>query len=131
MPALPFSVSLRSGLSIHEQVVYAATKAVVTGQLRAGDAFPSVRTLSQQLKINPNTAHRIVSSLIDAGLLLGRPGVGTVVADGRRGGAAARRALLEEEVERLVVEARKAGLSLQDVVEAVQRHWNRTLTRAS
>jgi len=131
MPALPFSVSLRSGLSIHEQVVYAATKAVVTGQLRAGDAFPSVRTLSQQLKINPNTAHRIVSSLIDAGLLLVRPGVGTVVAEGRRGGAAARRALLEEEVERLVVEARKAGLSLQDVVEAVQRHWNRTLTRAS
>jgi len=131
MPALPFSVSLRSGLSIHEQVVYAATKAVVTGQLRAGDAFPSVRTLSQQLKINPNTAHRIVSSLIDAGLLLVRPGVGTVVAEGRRGGAAARRALLEEEVERLVVEARKAGLSLQDVVEAVQRHWDRTLTRAS
>jgi len=131
MPELPFSVSLRSGLSIHEQVVYAATKAVVTGQLRAGDAFPSVRTLSQQLKINPNTAHRIVSSLIDAGLLLVRPGVGTVVAEGRRGSAAARRALLEEEVERLVVEARKAGLSLQDVVEAVQRHWDRTLTRAS
>ena len=112
-------------------MVYAATKAVVTGQLRAGDAFPSVRTLSQELKINPNTAHKIVSSLIDAGLLLVRPGVGTTVAEGRRGAAAACRALLEEEVERLVVEARKAGLSVQEVLAAVQRHWNRTLTRAS
>ena len=59
---LPFSITLRSGVPIYEQVIYAVTRAVVLGQLRTGDAFPSVRALSQDLKINPNTAHKIVGA---------------------------------------------------------------------
>jgi DNA-binding transcriptional MocR family regulator len=55
---IPFRVHFRPGISLYEQVVYAAKKAVVSGQLRAGDPFPSVRTLSKELKINPNTAHK-------------------------------------------------------------------------
>jgi DNA-binding transcriptional regulator YhcF (GntR family) len=86
---LPFSIVLQTGTPIHEQVVYAVRRAVVTGQLRAGDSFPSVRALSMALKINPNTAHRIVSTLTDEGLLLVRPGVGTVVGETRLPGAAA------------------------------------------
>ena len=133
---LPFTVSLRSGVAIHEQVVYAVTRAVVTGQLRPGDAFPSVRSLSQELKINPNTAHRIVATLVEQRLLEVRPGIGTVVRDGREtvpprgpepGGV--RRALLERDAERLVVQSRRAGLTLQDVLRAIRRHWGRTIRR--
>ena len=53
---IPFRVVFRPGVSLYEQVVYAAKKAVIAGQLRAGDPFPSVRALSKELKINPNTA---------------------------------------------------------------------------
>ena len=123
---LPFAISLRTGLPIYEQVIYAVTRAVVSGQLRAGDAFPSVRSLSQELKINPNTAHRIVAALIEDGLLVVRPGIGTLVADVRPVAAGARRLVLEDEGERLVVTARRAGLTLQDVLTAVRRHWART-----
>jgi GntR family transcriptional regulator len=55
---LPFSIDLRPGLPVAEQILFAVKKAVVGGQLRPGDRFPSVRVLSQELKINPNTAHR-------------------------------------------------------------------------
>ena len=79
---LPFTIALRSGEPIFDQVVYAVTRASVTGQLRAGDSFPSVRTLSLALKINPNTAHKIVAALVEDGLLEVRPGIGTVVTDG-------------------------------------------------
>ena len=127
---LPFSVSLRTGVPVCEQVIYAVTKGVVAGQLRSGDAFPSVRALSQELKINPNTAHKIVSALIEQGLLIVRPGIGTVVADGRPMPAAARRLLLEEDAERLVVEAKRAGVSLQGVVAAIRRHWARMVSLA-
>jgi GntR family transcriptional regulator len=123
---LPFSISLRTGLPIYEQVIYAVTRAIVSGELRAGDPFPSVRTLSQELKINPNTAHKIVAALTDRGLLVVRPGVGTVAAGGRPATASARRMVLEQETERLVVEARRAGLSLQEVLAAVRAHWKRT-----
>ena len=124
---LPFLVSLRAGVPIYEQVTYAVTKAAVSGQLRPGDPFPSVRTLSQELKINPNTAHKIVSVLIDQGLLTVVPGIGTVVAGGRPT-AEARRLVIEREAERLVVEAKRSGLSLPDVVAAIRRHWTRTIS---
>ena len=128
---LPFSIALRDGVPVYEQVIYAVTRAIVGGQLRPGDIFPSVRTLSQELKINPNTAHKIVAALVDEGLLQVRPGIGTVVAQGRPGGMAARRALLEDEAERLVVEAKKTGVGLQDVIAAVRRHWNRIVRRSA
>lgn len=122
---LPFTISLRPGEPIYEQVIYAVTRAVLSGQLRAGDAFPSVRALSQELRINPNTAHKIVAALVDQGLLEVRPGIGTIVGDGRDGGAAERRSVLERDAERLVVDARRVRLSLQDVLAAIKRHWTR------
>jgi GntR family transcriptional regulator len=127
---LPFTIALRPGLPIYEQVVYAVTRAIVTDQLRAGDPFPSVRTLSQELRINPNTAHKIVAALIDDGLLVVRPGIGTVVSGNRQTGGAARRTLLEDEAERLVVDARRNGLSLGELLAAIRRHWARTIRRA-
>jgi len=125
-----FSISLRSGVPIYEQVIYAVTRAIVNGEMQPGDPFPSVRALSQELKINPNTSHKIVAALIERGLLAVRPGIGTVVSSSRPSSASDRRAVLDEEAERLVVEARRAGLSLQDVIASIRTHWTRTVRRA-
>ena len=125
----PFSISLRSGVPIYEQVIYAVTRAVINGELQPGDSFPSVRALSQDLKINPNTAHKIVAALIERGLLVVRPGIGTVVSAAPPATAADRRSILDEEAERLVVEARRAGLSLQDLLASIRAHWTRTTRR--
>jgi GntR family transcriptional regulator len=124
---LPFSVFPRAGAPIHGQVVYAVRRAVVTGQLRPGDPFPSVRTLSLALKINPNTAHKIVATLTEEGLLVVRPGIGTIVGESRSGGSAARRAVMEHGSERLVIEARRAGVSLRELMGSIKRHWSGTL----
>ena len=122
---LPFSVTIRPGLSVHEQVVYAVKKAIVSGRLRTGDEFPSVRVLSRELRINPNTGQKVVTTLATEGLLEVRPGIGTFVAGRQASSAAERRALLREAVERLVVEARHLSLDVQDVLDAVSEHWNR------
>lgn len=122
---IPFRLSFQPGQSLYEQVVYAAKRAIVAGQLRPGDAFPSVRALSRELKINPNTAHKVVASLTQEGLLEVRPGQGTVVAAPQSATRAEKRSLLDGEVERLVVEARQLGLELSDVQTAVDQHWKR------
>ncbi len=122
---LPFSVSFKPGLSVHEQVVYAVKKACVAGQLRPGDTFPSVRSLSQDLRINPNTAHKVVATLVAEGLLEVRPGIGTTVARAPAATRGQRRALLGEETEHLVVEARKLSLDLQEILDAVKDRWER------
>jgi GntR family transcriptional regulator len=121
---LPFRVALQPGESPYRQVVYAATRAVVAGELAAGTVFPSVRELSQALKINPNTAHKVVAELVRDGLLVVHPGVGTVVADVPRASALDRRRLLSIEVEQLVVEAKRLGLEQQDLVAAIETRWS-------
>lgn len=122
---IPFRLTFRPGVSLYEQVVYAAKRAVVSGKIRPGEPFPSVRALSRELKINPNTAHKVIAQLIAERLLEVRVGVGTVVAAPRPSTATERSQLLKEEMEQLVVEAKKLGLELDDVLGAVARHWKR------
>jgi GntR family transcriptional regulator len=122
---IPFRVPFEPGTAIWEQVVYAAKKALVGGQMRPGDPFPSVRTLSKTLKINPNTAHKVVSQLALEGLIEVRPGLGTVVAALPASSRRERGKLLEREVEHLVVESRRLGLDLDEVTDAVREHWRR------
>jgi GntR family transcriptional regulator len=122
---IPFRLTFLPGASLYEQVVYAVKKAIVSGQMRPGDPFPSVRTLSKELKINPNTAHKVVTSLVTEGLLEVYSGKGTVVAERAPSTAAGRANLLNREIEQLVVEAKKLGLDLDEVNAAVARHWKR------
>lgn len=122
---IPFRLSFEPGVSLYEQVVYAAKKAIIAGQLRPGDPFPSVRALSKELKINPNTAHKVITQLISEGLIHVHPGLGTVVAPPPVSTAAERGNLLKKELEQLVVEAKRLGLELDDVTQAVARHWSR------
>jgi GntR family transcriptional regulator len=122
---VPFRVSFEPGVPLYEQVSYAARKAIVTGQMRPGEPFPSVRVLSRELKINPNTAHKVIGELLAEGLIEVRVGVGTVVAALRRSSSGERSRLLKREMEELVVEARRLGLQLDDVLTAIAGHWER------
>ncbi|HWA29236.1 MAG TPA: GntR family transcriptional regulator [Lacunisphaera sp.] len=122
---LPFSIELKPGLPIAEQVIFAVKKAVVAGQLKPGQPFPSVRVVSQELKINPNTAHKIVAALVAQGVLITTPAVGSVVAEQAAGDRAERAELLGAELERLVVEAKKLGLSLDEVSAGLAAHWKK------
>ena len=119
----PFKLVLVPGKSIFEQVVFAATRAVLSGAMQPGQDFPSVRTLAADLKIHPNTAHKVVQHLIQERWLESRPGIGTVVAEPPRARPGDRQRLLKDEVERLVVEARRVGAGLDDVIEAITAGW--------
>ena len=122
---VPFRITFRAGVSLFEQVVYASKKAIVSGQLRPGDPFPSVRALSRELKINPNTAHKIVAYLVNEGLLETRPGIGTVIAVLPESSRKERTQLLGHEIEELVVEGKRLGIELADMLSSIAAHWER------
>jgi GntR family transcriptional regulator len=121
----PFRFDLRPGEPIFDQVVFAAKKAIISGEYQTGQQFPSVRALAAELKIHPNTAHKVVQYLIQEKLIEVRPGIGTVVADLPVARAGERKRLLQQEVEQLVVEAKRLGLGLSDVVQAIEAQWAR------
>jgi GntR family transcriptional regulator len=105
--------------------VAAVTRAVVCGDLKAGDAFPSVRVLSQALRINPNTAQKAVAQLTALGLLQVHPGIGTRVAEPPRTSRAASTAELRPQAADLALEARRRGLSLPDLQDLLDAEWQR------
>jgi GntR family transcriptional regulator len=120
-----FRFKLRPGESIFDQVVFAAKKAFISGEFRAGQPFPSVRSLAAELKIHPNTAHKVIQHLIQERWLEVRPGIGTLVAEAPAARAGDKQRLLQQEVEQLVVEAKRVGLDLEDLVRAIESQWSR------
>jgi GntR family transcriptional regulator len=124
-----FRFVLRPGESIFDQVVYAAKKAFISGEFAPGQPFPSVRTLAAELKIHPNTAHRVIQHLIQERWLEARPGVGTTVAKPPAASAADRKRLLQGDVEQLVVEAKRVGLEVEDLIEAIRAQWEKLQKR--
>jgi GntR family transcriptional regulator len=60
-----------------------------------------------------------------AGLLETRPGIGTVVSALPEARSSERTELLGREIEELVVEAKKLGIGLEDVVDSMEAHWKR------
>ncbi len=122
---IPFRLTAQPGVPIYEQAVYAATRAIVAGQMRQGDPFPSVRVLSRELKINPNTAQKVVAQLLNDGLLESYPGIGTVVAKRPSSSSSEKAALLNRRIEELVVEAKRLSINRDEVIESLEKHWHR------
>ena len=117
---LPFSLQIRDGEPVSDQVVRGAQRALLTGELAEGDLFPSVRQLAQSLRISPTTAHKVIQQLKDGGLLVSRPGVGMVVRSPEGPSSGNRRKLLDASCRRLLSEARDLGLKMEEVIQALQ-----------
>ena len=66
---MPFQVDSGSPVPIYEQIADQLVYAVATGDLSPGDEVPSVRQLSVQLTVNPNTVVRAYQQLEQLGVL--------------------------------------------------------------
>lgn len=81
--------------------------------------------MSKELKINPNTAHKIVAHLVNEGLLETKPGIGTMVAVLPGATRKERTRLLGHEIEELVVEAKRLGVDLAEMLDSRAAHWTK------
>lgn len=116
---------IQPGSSIFEQAVFVAVRAFLSGEFHPGQPFPSVRALATELKIHPNTAHKVIQHLVRERWLEVHPGIGTVVAQTPKARAGDRQRLLQREVEELVVEAKRLGVRMQDLVQAISNEWSK------
>lgn len=74
-----FQLDLKSRKSIYEQVIDSFKEEIVSGVLKPGDKLPSVRDLSKQLTINPNTVQKAYRELERCGFCYTVSGLGTFV----------------------------------------------------
>lgn len=69
-------VNFKSGVPVYLQIVQQVKAAAASGNLRPGDALPSVRSLAEELRINRNTAARAYTELEAEGVIETRQGAG-------------------------------------------------------
>ena len=111
----------KSAVPLYEQIASRLKAAVATGELRPGDALPSVRHLAGTLRINPATAVQAYRALEDQGFVEIRQGAGTYVKTIQAGIRSRERASQARKlVQHLLSGAARLGLSAEDLRDALR-----------
>ena len=109
---MQYEINSASRLPIYQQLVHQVREAIARGDLKPEEQLPSVRQLSRDLVINPNTVARAYTELEREGLLNNRPGRGVFVAEPKDELTRdARRRRMLESVDRFLTEAVHLGFS--------------------
>jgi GntR family transcriptional regulator len=111
-----------SGLPIYIQIAQQIKTAVAMGRLQPEDPLPSVRQLAVELAVNPNTVARAYLDLEIEGVIYKRQGAGTFVSSqGVEMSKGERRRVLNELLEKALVEGVNLGLSERELRDAFER----------
>ncbi len=74
-----FHLNQSSGIPVYLQLMQQIRHGVETGALRAGERLPTIRSLAEELVINPNTVVRAYRDLQHEGIVELRQGSGAYV----------------------------------------------------
>jgi GntR family transcriptional regulator len=115
-----FSVNLdsRDARPLYIQIMDEVRRALVVGTLHAEDPMPSVRELASQLVVNPRTVSQAYRELEREGVLYVRRGQGTFVS---RDAHANRGALARDVAKRALLEARRNGLGVEELIKTIRK----------
>ena len=115
-----FQIDSASRVPIYRQLGQQIREAVARGRLATDQRLPSVRDLSRQIVINPNTVARVYTELERDGVLNTRPGLGVFVAQPRNDlTRRARKDRLTALADQLLTEAVHLAFSADEVLTLV------------
>ncbi len=109
-------------MPLYAQIADRLRVAIAAGELKSGDALPSVRQLAARLRVNPATVVQAYRDLEDSGFVEMRQGAGTYVRDIAADRRATERAKQAAALLRhMLGEAARLGLSTRDMLEAIEQ----------
>lgn len=118
-----FTLDAKSGVPFYRQIIDQVQFAIADNRLSCGDRLPTVRQLAVELKINPNTVARAYQELEIRGVVNTQMGSGTYVGNEQITiSAVERRRMLDQICTELLSRASSYGLTLEEVIEALQEH---------
>ena len=111
-------------LAIYEQIIMQLKNAIVTGELKSGEALPSIRALAADLQVSVITTKRAYEELEKEGLIRSVAGKGFYVCEYNTDYLKEKQLMMiEKRTQEIIYEAKNAGLSCDDLVDMI-----RTLT---
>lgn len=114
-------ISNSSGKPIYEQITTQIKQMIMTGELRPGDALPSMRLLAKELRISVITTKRAYEDLERDGFICTQVGKGSYVADTNQEIVREEQLkAIEENLEQAVEKAKVSNISLEEIIEMLQ-----------
>ena len=112
-----------NGIPIYLQILRHIKRGIVAGAIQNGDELPSRRVLSALLGINPNTIQKAYKMLEDEGLIESRAGAKSYMSLDSEKAERIRIQLLENDVGGIVSSLKQMGLSKEDAISLIEKHW--------
>lgn len=113
-------------MAIYEQIVTQLKNGIISGELKPGEAMPSIRRLASDLEVSAITTKRAYEELEKEGLVRSVAGKGFYVCEANQDYLREKQLLmLESRMREILEECRRAGLSQEDVLEMVEVLYGR------
>ncbi len=114
------SIAWTDSTPIYRQLKERVVAMVLDGELKSGDALPSVRQVAADYQLNPITVSRAYQELADEALVEKRRGLGMYVVDGARDKlmTSERERFLKEEWPLVLARIERLGLSAEQLLAA-------------
>ena len=113
-------IKTQGTLAIYEQIVNQLKSGIIAGELKAGEALPSIRALASELEVSVITTKRAYEELEKEGLIRSVAGKGFYVCEYNTDYLKEKQfMMIEERLTELINECKRAGLSKKDIQEMV------------
>jgi len=117
-----FALDLASGVPVYRQIMDQVRGGIASGSLKAGDQLPTMRQLSVDLAVNPNTVLRAYRELELGGLLETHQGTGTFISQKKpKKDDVERERQLAQIVADFVARAGAAGFTVEDLLKQLHQ----------
>ena len=119
-----FSIDVFSRVAVYEQIIKQAEEYISKGILVAGDKIPSVRSLSVNLSVNPNTIQKAYSELDLRGVIFSVPGKGCFISENAKEIVNQNKREKLNELSALIKELAVAAIPKEDIISIVNNIYN-------
>lgn len=122
---LMFDLDLKSRVPIYEQLVEKIKELIIKEVLKENEQLPSVRALSNDLTINPNTIQKAYRELENQGYIYSIPGKGNFVSNVKNKNLNREKIeKISQEIKKLVLEGVYLGMTKQEVLDILEEIFN-------
>ncbi|CAH2214219.1 GntR family transcriptional regulator [Tepidibacter aestuarii] len=119
-----FELDLRSRLPIYEQLVEKFKELIISEVLKVDEKLPSVRTLSKQLTINPNTIQKAYRELERQGYIYSIKGKGSFVMSSAQITNSEKLTTIKKELVKNLSEAIYLGINKDEIIDMISEAEN-------
>lgn len=116
-----FSIDIMSRIPVYEQLINQVQENILLGILKPGDKMISVRNLSMELSVNPNTIQKAYTELDRLGLITTVPGKGSFISQDALDLVSSLSREKLEDVRHLIEEVKKAGVTRKELVDLIEK----------